>query len=106
MPLFSFFKGPDINEGAARCRETPEALLVDVREADEYAAGHIPGSINVPLSRLSRIDDVAPDYDTPLFVYCLGGGRSAQAAAQLAEMGYTRVENIGGINRWRGETVR
>ena len=103
MSIFHSSGNSGIDQGVAQCRETPDALLIDVREIDEYRAGHIPGSINVPLSRLTVIDDVAPDYDAPLFVYCLGGGRSAQAAAQLTEMGYTAVRNIGGINQWHGE---
>ena len=104
MPGFQ--NGSAIDRGVALCRETPEALLIDVREANEYAAGHIPGSVNVPLSRLDRIDDAAPDYDTPLFVYCLSGSRSIQAVAQLREMGYADVRNIGGINSWHGAIER
>ncbi len=106
MGLFDFFKTPDINEGLQRFRAAPGALLVDVREADEYANGHIPGSMNLPLSALDTAEISIPRRDTPLFVYCLAGTRSAQAVARLQRMGYTRVENIGGIRGYRGETER
>lgn len=106
MGLFDFFKTPDINGGLQRFHATPGALLVDVREADEYADGHIPGSVNLPLSALDTAEISIPRRETPLFVYCLAGTRSAQAVARLQRMGYARVENIGGIRSYRGETER
>lgn len=106
MGLFDFFKVPDINDGLQRFHATPGARLVDVREADEYADGHIPGSVNLPLSALDTAEILIPRRDTPLFVYCLAGTRSTQAVARLKRMGYTRVENIGGIRGYRGETER
>ncbi len=90
----------DINKGLETCRGTPGALLVDVREAGEYAAGHIPGAVNAPLSGLERAD--LPK-DRPLFLYCLRGSRSARAAALLRRRGYVRVRSIGGIRRYRGK---
>jgi rhodanese-related sulfurtransferase len=106
MGLFDFLTSSDINQGVIQCQNTPGAVLVDVRERDEYAAGHIPGSKNVPLSALSAIVGVCPDQDAPLFVYCLSGARSRRATAQLESMGYTQVTNLGGINRYRGELER
>ncbi len=106
MGLFDFFKAPDINDGLRRFHATPGALLVDVREADEYENGHIPGSVNLPLSALDTAEISIPRRDTPLFVYCLAGTRSAQAVARLQRMGYARVENIGGIRGYRGEKER
>ena len=66
----------------------------------------IPGSVNLPLSALDTAEISIPRRDTPLFVYCLAGTRSTQAVARLQRMGYTRVENIGGIRGYRGETER
>ncbi len=103
MGLFDLLRGADINQGVEEWKSTQGAVLVDVRTADEYRQGHIPGSINIPLSDISRIKSRVPGKDTPLFVHCLSGGRSSQAAAQLKQMGYTRVKNIGGINRYRGK---
>ena len=67
MGLFDFMKSPDINEGVKICEETQDAVLLDVRDRDEYAAGHIPGSVNLPLSEIRSAEDRFPDVDTPLF---------------------------------------
>ena len=76
--------------------------LIDVRTPEEYRAGHIPGSRNIPLDRIRDIDKAVPDRDAKLFVYCLSGARSASACANLVRMGYTNVVNIGGIAHWSG----
>ena len=101
MGLFTF--APKIDDGVAEFRATPNALLVDVRTAEEYAEGHIPGSINIPLAALpARCNELgAPD--RPLFVHCLSGGRSGQAVAFLKREGFTNVKNIGGINAYTGK---
>lgn len=93
----------NINRGLADCRAVPGAILADVREADEFAAGHIPGAVNLPLS---RIETVALPKDTPLFLYCLRGSRSQRAAGILKRMGYVHVRSIGGINRYTGEITK
>ena len=101
MSLFSFMGKPDINQGVRECRATPGAVLLDVREADEYAEGHIPGSRNLPLSLLEAgTGDL--DADAPLYVYCLSGGRSSRATAALRAKGFN-AKNIGGISAWKGE---
>ncbi len=102
MGFFDRFKGPDIHEGLARFRSAERALLLDVREPDDYARGHIPGSMNLPFSVLETAEICIPRPDTPLFVYCLTGARSAQAVSRLRKMGYKQVENIGGILNYRG----
>lgn len=106
MGFFDFLKGPDIQAGLERFRATPGALLLDVREADEYAAGHIPGSLNLPLSAIDTAEITIPRKDTPLFVYCLAGTRSAQAISRLRQLGYRNMENIGGIRSYQGEKER
>ena len=103
MGLFGFGEKPNINEGVKLCKETPGAVLLDVRDADEFAAGHIPGAVNLPLSSIRDAEDRFPDADTPLFVYCLSGARSSKAIAALGEMGYTKLTNLGGIRAWHGE---
>lgn len=104
MSMFGFMRGPDINEGVKECRETDGAILLDVRTAEEYNEGHIPGSINLPLQEIQNAPDVISNLDAPLFVYCLSGARSQQAAAFLSRTGYTNVRNIGGISSWTGIT--
>ena len=103
MGLFGFGEKPSINDSVKLCKETPSAVLLDVRDADEFATGHIPGAVNLPLSRICEAEDRFPDADTPLFVYCLSGARSSRGVAALAEMGFTNVKNIGGIRSYSGE---
>lgn len=103
MGFFDFLRPTDINEGVKRFRETANAVLLDVRTAQEYAAGHIPGSRNLPLDRLEMISDLLPELDTPVFVHCQSGGRSARAIVLLREMGYHEVRNIGGIGAYKGK---
>lgn len=100
------FRASSMDEGVQQYRSTPDAVLVDVREADEYAKGHVPGSVNLPLSRIRNVEDVLEDKSAPLFVYCLSGGRSGRAVAFLTSLGYAAVTNIGGINAWHGEVEK
>ena len=88
-----------IDEGVRVCRSTPNAVLLDVRTPEEYAAGHIPGSVNHPLERLQTYDG---DIAAPIFAYCRSGSRSARAVALLKELDYEAV-NLGGIIDYRGE---
>lgn len=55
MGLFNLFAGVDINKGVEECRATEGAVLIDVRGADEYRQGHIPGAINIPLDGVNRV---------------------------------------------------
>jgi molybdopterin/thiamine biosynthesis adenylyltransferase/rhodanese-related sulfurtransferase len=80
------------------------AVLVDVRENEEFAAGHIPGAVHVPRSYLeSRIEGAAPDHAAHVILYCQSGNRSAWAAHTLRELlGYENVEHMtGGITLWK-----
>ncbi len=104
MGFLDFLKGGkrmSITEWVAAIREEPQALLLDVREPNEYAAGHIPGSKNLPLGRIRDIERMELAEETKLYVYCLSGGRSGRAAAALRAMDY-EVQNIGGIKDYRG----
>jgi rhodanese-related sulfurtransferase len=81
----------------------PEAILLDVRQPDEYARGHVPGARNVPLQKLRDFSLEVADRDTPVYLYCLSGGRSLRAATALKGVGFTRVYDLGGINGYTGE---
>ncbi len=85
--------------------EGSRATFLDVREADEFEQGTIPGSVFIPRGFLElQVEGKVPDKTTPLIVYCAGGARSAFAAKSLAELGYTNVLNlIGGFNQWKNE---
>ena len=106
MGFLDFLRGPEMDAGVEQCRQTPGALLLDVRTKAEYDAGHIAGSRSFPLDALQQAPQVLPDKSTPLFVYCLSGGRSSRAAATLKRMGYTNVKNIGGITGYTGKAER
>ena len=98
-----FFGRENINDLVAQCRGTEGAVLLDVREVDEFRAGHIPGAVNVPLSAINSID--IPK-DRPLYVYCLRGSRSKSAVGALRQMGYTDARSIGGILSYKGPLER
>ena len=106
MSFFNFFKQLDINKGLKEYAETENAVLLDVRTPQEYREGHIPGSKNVPLQTLDKVRSVVENKDAELFVYCYSGARSRQAAAALGQMGYTNVQNIGGIAAYHGKVER
>ncbi len=77
-------------------------LLIDVRTAEEFASGHIPGAVNIPVESLqSRLSEVSGDQ--PIVVYCRSGNRSAQASQILAQAGYTSIYDLGGINDWTAQ---
>jgi molybdopterin/thiamine biosynthesis adenylyltransferase/rhodanese-related sulfurtransferase len=77
--------------------------LLDVRENDEWDAGHLPGATHVARGYLeSRIDGAVPDRDQRVIVYCASGTRSALAAKTLSDLGYGQVESMtGGITLWK-----
>ena len=106
MSIFDFFKQPDINKGLKEYAETENAVLLDVRTPQEYGEGHIPGSKNVPLQTLDKVRLVVENKDAELFVYCYSGARSKQATVVLGQMGYTNVQNIGGIAAYHGKVER
>ena len=106
MSIFDFFKQPDINKGLKEYAEKENAVLLDVRTPQEYREGHIPGSKNVPLQTLDKVRLVVENKDAELFVYCYSGARSRQATAMLEHMGYTNVQNIGGIAAYHGKVER
>lgn len=103
MGLFDFFTSEDINAKLQEARAVEGAVLLDVRNADEFRQGHIPGSVNVPVDCIEKAADVIAAKDTPVYAYCLRGSRSKRAVAALKAMGYTNVCSIGGINRYKGE---
>ncbi len=82
-------------------------VVVDVRRPDEFAEGHIPGAVNVPNeSIISERPAELPDTDQTILIYCRTGRRSKEASQKLAEMGYSKVYEFGGIVDWTGEVVK
>ena len=80
----------------------PGAVLVDVRRPDEFAAGHLPGAVNLEVTAPDFGQRVAAlDKTKPTYVYCRSGARSATAAGQLTTAGFTQVSNLlGGVLDW------
>src|SRR3984885_17549 len=94
----------EVDPAVVREQVTNGAVVVDVREAEEWAAGHIPGAIHVPKSYFeSRIEGVVPDRSDHVILYCQSGNRSAWAARTLIEdLGYENVESMtGGFTLWK-----
>ena len=88
--------------------EQENEIILDVREQDEYEAGHIPGAVLLPVNMIDEDTAVGtiPERDTVVMVYCRSGNRSKQAAATLAELGYTQVYEFGGIRDWSYEVEK
>jgi len=85
---------------------TPGVLLLDVRTAEEFAAGHIPGSQLLPYDEIiARVEELPADRQTPIIVYCRSGRRSAIAAETLAGLGFGEIYDLGGIQDWPFATV-
>ena len=81
-------------------------IIVDVRRQDEYDAGHIPGAILVPNESIGEEQpEQLPDKDQIILIYCRSGRRSKEASQKLADMGYTRIYEFGGIIDWTGDVV-
>jgi rhodanese-related sulfurtransferase len=108
MPLFS--RRPEAQEGDAQYRDPEKlkslletdgrkALVLDVRTAEEFAAGHIPGSENI---NYVDLPDSPPDVpkDRLIILYCHTGMRSHTAARMLAKLGFSRLVNFGGVVDW------
>jgi rhodanese-related sulfurtransferase len=78
------------------------ARPVDVREADEWAAGRAPGAVHIPMSELTARLHELPEDEDPLYVICRSGGRSARVVAYLVSRGYPAVNVDGGMQAWAG----
>ena len=81
-----------------------EYIILDVRRADEFAEGHIPGAINVANEDIGDEEIVElPDKKQTIYVYCRSGNRSKQAAEKLVKLGYENIIEFGGIIDWKGD---
>ena len=95
-----------MEEAMAAMESERDFLILDVRTPEEFAAGHIPGAINIANETIgSEAIPELPDLDQLILVYCRSGNRSKQASEKLAALGYTNIAEFGGINTWPGEIV-
>jgi len=102
MGIFDLLNGPDINDGLKEYQAEEKAVLLDAREKDEYADGHIKGSINIPLSRFMDAETLFEDKNIPIYTYCHSGARSKRMVMGLTKLGFKNVVNIGGIMDYKG----
>lgn len=85
----------------ARIAAGEAPLILDVRSAEEYEEGHVPGAVNIPHDELAlRLDELGPDHTEEIVVYCKSGRRSAIAESILVEAGFTGVNDLDG--HWLG----
>lgn len=97
-------KEADFRDVKKRIDAREKLTLVDVREDNEWARGHLPGAVHLGKGVIERdIEQAIPDKDAPLVLYCGGGFRSALVADNLQKMGYTNVISMDG--GWRGWTT-
>lgn len=79
-------------------------IYLDVRTPEEYAEGHVPGAINIPVQTLVEdAESQISDKSTEIQVYCRSGARAEAAKQALNSLGYSNVTNQGGISWWDGE---
>ena len=93
-------------EAQSMMESETDFVILDVRTPQEFAQGHIPNAVNLPLDDIGDNPPAElPDPDQLIMVYCRSGNRSKTASEALASMGYTNVVEFGGINTWPGEVV-
>jgi len=101
--MFNIFKSKK-NDGCG-CNPHDEvssgAVLLDVRTESEFASGHLPGAVNIPLALLKERVTGLIWRDKPVVVYCRSGGRSARAAEVMRNRGYESICDLGAMGNWR-----
>ncbi len=106
-PFLTPVKSIDSNQARDYLKEksADEVTILDVRQPNEYASGHIPGARSIPLPELTeQMQQIDPD--KPIVVYCASGGRGRMAAQLLLGQGFTDIINVaGGFNLWNSEVA-
>ena len=95
-----------MDEAVDMMAQESDYIILDVRRPNEFAAGHIPGAINVANESINT-DEIPelPDKNQLIMVYCRSGRRSKEASEKLVKLGYTNIVEFGGILDWKGEIV-
>lgn len=98
----SFIQKVNFREAHDLLENTPEMLLFDVREEEEYITGHAANAQLFTLADISKetAEALIPSLDTPVMVYCRIGTRSQEAAQKLHALGYRKIYNLGGLIGW------
>lgn len=90
----------DVGSSEAHRLAEAGARLVDVRSPEEFATGHLPGAVNIPVQDLERRMGELEAKSRPVVVYCRSGARSSRAARMLKNAGYAEVHDLGAMSRW------
>ena len=100
------YKQISMDEAISIMESEENYIILDVRTAEEFQEGHIPGAINIAneVIHQNQLDNL-PDKEQLILVYCRSGNRSKQASEKLVVQGYTNVYEFGGIKDWPGEIV-
>ncbi|PWW06493.1 rhodanese-related sulfurtransferase [Paenibacillus cellulosilyticus] len=94
------------DELLSRLEQGEKLYLIDVREPDEWADGHVAEAISIPLSQLqARVGELASNGEEPFILMCRSGNRSSRACDYLAALGYEVVNVAGGMLNWNGKVV-
>ena len=105
--LANSYRQISMDEAVKMMGEEKNYIILDVRRADEFAEGHIPGAINVANESIGTEEiPELPDKAQLILVYCRSGRRSKEAAEKLVKLGYTNIVEFGGILDWKGEIER
>ena len=100
------YRSITMDEAVNMMAEESGYIILDVRRPDEFAAGHIPGAINVANESIGTAEiPELPDKNQLIMVYCRSGRRSKEASEKLVKLGYTNIVEFGGILDWKGEIV-
>ena len=98
------YKSISMEEAKTIFAEKGDYIILDVRRADEFAEGHIPGAMNIANEDIGTKQPAElPNMDQVIYVYCRSGRRSKEAAEKLYAMGYSNIIECGGILDWTGE---
>ncbi|MDO5755850.1 MAG: rhodanese-like domain-containing protein [Tissierellia bacterium] len=105
--LFLYFKTrspADLNSDGLKKALESNAPLIDVRSPGEFASGHIPGAINIPVDQLEKVaKKKLKDKEQRIILCCRSGARSRRGKSLLENMGYTKIEDFGAIHHWNDE---
>lgn len=106
MNIGTYYQIPQ-DEAKRIMDEESDYIIVDAREQSEYDEGHIKGAIIIPYTEIEqKAEEMLPDKEQLILVYCRSGRRSKIAAQSLADMGYTNVKEFGGIIDWQYDIER
>ncbi len=105
--MFGFGKVMSHEEALDLMKNDKDVIVIDVRETNEFKQGHIEGAKNLPMSRIDyTAEAILTEKDKKILVYCYSGARSRTACNILKTLGYSDVNDFGGIMRWKYGVVK